>query len=85
MATGRETLQTILDARTAFTSTHGHEPTTMRLPVLMAWDLAKCGYQELGDLSVQMLQEGIDVLEDVGFDGMNVEIVRAVGRALDFA
>jgi hypothetical protein len=54
------------------------------LPVLMAYDLAKCGRQELGDVAGRIFKEGIDVLEKEGFHGMSVEIVRKRDAVLEF-
>ena len=51
----------------------------MKLPVLMAYDLAKCGRDQLGDLSGRVFKDGIRVFEKEGFHGMSVEIIRDRG------
>ena len=65
-------------------SKHGEAPRKMKLPVLMAYDLAKCGREELGEMAGRIFKDGIVVLEKEGFHGMNVEIVRNRDAALQF-
>lgn len=84
MPTGRETLHQIIDKEAEFFRTHGTAPRKMKLPVLMAYDLAKCGREELGDLSGRIFKDGIAVLEREGFHGMQVEIVRDRNATLQF-
>lgn len=84
MANGREALHAIIDAEAAFFQEHGCPPKVMKLPVLMAYDLAKCGYDDLGDLSGRIFKEGITVLEREGLHGMKVEIVRDGNATLQF-
>ena len=76
MATGTETLHQIIDAEADFFGQHGVPPTLLKLPVSMAYDLAKCRYNDLGELSGRIFRAGITVLENEGFHGMRVEIVR---------
>ncbi len=76
MATGREVLNQIIDKEAEFFNKHGEAPRKMKLPVLMAYDLAKCGRDELGEIAGRIFKDGIVVLEKEGFHGMNVEIVR---------
>ena len=76
MASGTEVLHQIIDQEAGFFQQHGKPPQKMKLPVLMAYDLAKCGRDELGDLSGRVFKDGITVFEKEGFHGMKVEIVR---------
>jgi hypothetical protein len=84
MSTGRETLNQIIDQEAEFFQRHGEPPHKIKLPVLMAYDLAKCGRDELGELAGRIFKDGIVVLEKEGFHGMNVEIVRNRDAALQF-
>ena len=84
MPSGREMLNQIIDQEAAFYQQHGHPPRKMKLPVLMAYDLAKCGRNEVGDLTGRVFMEGITVFEKEGFHGMSVEIVRDRNAALAF-
>ncbi len=76
MPSGREILDQIIDQEAAFFQQHGKSPRKLKLPVLMAYDLAKCGRNELGELSGRVFKDGIAVFEKEGFHGMSVEIVR---------
>jgi hypothetical protein len=84
MATGRETLNQIIDREAEFFQQHGNAPRKMKLPVLMAYDLAKCGRDELGELAGRIFKDGITVLEKEGFHGMNVEIIRKPDATPEF-
>ena len=84
MSTGRETLNQIIDREAEFFEQHGAAPRKMKLPVLMAYDLAKCGREELGELAGRVFKDGIAVLEREGFHGMSVEIIRNRDAALQF-
>ncbi len=84
MPTGRETLNQIIDKEAEFFKEKGEAPHKIRLPVLMAYDLAKCGRQELGELAGRIFKDGIAVLEKEGFHGMNVEIIRDRDAKLQF-
>jgi hypothetical protein len=84
MSTGRETLHHIIDEEAAFFERNGVPPRKMKLPVLMAYDLAKCGGEDLGDLSGRVFKDGINVFEKEGFHGMQVEIVRKHDAELAF-
>lgn len=83
MPSGREILHRIIDQEATFFQQHGKSPRKMKLPVLMAYDLAKCGRDELGDLSGRVFKDGITVFEKEGFHGMNVEIIRDRNAALE--
>lgn len=84
MPTGRETLHHIVDQEAEFFRRTGSVPKKIKLPVLMAYDLAKCGRDDLGDLSGRIFKDGITVLEEEGFHGMDVEIVRDSSATLEF-
>lgn len=84
MPSGREILDRIIDEEAAFFQQHGKPPRKIKLPVLMAYDLAKCGRDELGDLSGRVFKDGITAFEKEGFHGMDVEIVRDRNAALQF-
>ncbi len=84
MPSGREVLNQIIDREAAFFEQYGKPPRQMKLPVLMAYDLAKCGRNEVGDLSGKVFKDGITVFEKEGFHGMSVEIVRDRNAALEF-
>jgi hypothetical protein len=77
-------LHEIIDKEAEFFQQHSRAPKKVMLPVLMAYDLAKCGRQELGDVAGRIFKEGIDVLEKEGFHGMSVEIVRKPDAVLGF-
>lgn len=84
MSKGRETLHHIIDKEAEFFEQNGAPPRKIKLPVLMAYDLAKCGGEDLGDLSGRVFKDGIDVFEKEGFHGMQVEIVRKHDAELAF-
>jgi hypothetical protein len=84
MPSGREVLNQIIDREAEFFQQHGKSPSKMKLPVLVAYDLAKCGRNELGDLSGRVFKDGITVFEKEGFHGMSVEIVRDRNAKLEF-
>jgi hypothetical protein len=84
MPSGREALDRIIDQEAAFFLQHGKSPRKMKLPVLMAYDLSKCGRNEVGDLSGKIFMDGISAFEKEGFHGMSVEIVRERNAALEF-
>jgi hypothetical protein len=46
------------------------------MPVRVAYDLAKCGRNEIGEMSDRIFRDGIKVLEEEGFHGMKVQIIR---------
>ena len=84
MPSGREVLNQIIDQEAAFFQQHGKAPRKMKLPVLMAYDLAKCGRNEVGDLIGRVFMDGITVFEKEGFHGKDVEIVRDRNAVLEF-
>jgi hypothetical protein len=84
MPSGREALDQIIDGEAAFFKVHGTPPRKMKLPVLLAYDLAKCGRDQLGDLSGRVFKDGITVFEREGFHGMTVEIIRDRDANLEF-
>ena len=84
MPSGREVLDQIIDQEATFFQQHGKPPRKMKLPVLMAYDLAKCGREELGDLSGRVFKDGITVFEKEGFHGMSVEIIRDRNATVQF-
>ena len=84
MATGRETLHEIIDKEAEFFQQHGVPPRKIKLPVLVAYDLAKCGRDDLGELSGRIFKDGVSALEKEGFHGMQVEIVRDRAATLQF-
>lgn len=84
MANGRDVLHRIIDEEATFFQQHGTAPRKIKLPVLMAYDLAKCGRDDLGDLSGRVFKDGITVFEREGFHGMSVEIVRDRDATLKF-
>ena len=83
MPSGREMLNQIIDQEAAFFQQNGRAPRKMKLPVLMAYDLAKCGRNEVGDLIGKVFKDGITVFEKEGFHGMSVEIVRDRNAVLE--
>lgn len=62
MATGREALDALIDAEAQWAAANGKEPKKMKLPVLMAYDLAKCGRDDMGEISAQVFKDGIGLL-----------------------
>ncbi len=83
MLTGREVLNQIIDREAEFFQQNGCVPRKIKLPVMMAYDLAKCSRNEIGDLSGEVFMDGIKVFEEKGFHGMKVEIIRDVNSALE--
>lgn len=83
MPSGREVLDQIIDEEARFYEKNDMPPRKMKLPVLMAYDLSKCGRNEIGDLSGRVFMEGIVVFEKEGFHGMKVEIVRDRNAVLE--
>jgi hypothetical protein len=84
MPSGRQVLDQIIDREAELFEQYGTPPRKMKLPVLMAYDLAKCGREELGDLSGRVFKDGIGVFEKEGLHGMKVEILRDRNAALQF-
>ena len=84
MPSGREVLDQIIDQEANFFEKHGKPPKKIKLPVLMAYDLSKCGRDQLGDLSGRVFKDGITVFEKEGFHGMSVEIIRDRNAKLEF-
>lgn len=84
MPSGREVLHQIIDQEANFFQQHGKPPRKMKLPVLMAYDLAKCGREDLGDLRGRVFMDGIAAFEKEGFHGMSVEIIRDRNAPLEF-
>jgi hypothetical protein len=82
-STGRDTLNQIIDKEAEFFEQHGKAPEKIKLPVLMAYDLAKCGREELGELAGRIFKDGIVILEQGGFHGMKVEIIRKRDAVLE--
>ncbi len=73
---GTEVLDAILNAQADYVAVHGKEPTTLHLPLLQAFDLAKLGREGLGDLAQTSILDGVCALEGRKFFGMNVRLVR---------
>lgn len=84
MPSEREVLHKIIDQEAAFFQQHGKPPRKVKLPVLMAYDLAKCGREDLGELSGRVFKDGITAFEKEGFHGMAVEIIRDRDAVLEF-
>jgi len=84
MATGREALHALIDAEAEWAAANGKEPTKLRLPVRMAYDLAKCGRDDMGEMSARVFKEGIVVFEQEGLHGLNVQIIRRPDANLEF-
>ena len=84
MPSGREALDQIIDQEANFFQQHGKPPRKMKLPILLAYDLAKCGRDQFGDLSGRVFKDGITVFEKEGLHGMAVEIIRDRNAALEF-
>jgi hypothetical protein len=84
MKTGRETLDEIIDKEADFYNEHRKSPHKIKLPVLMAYDLAKCGRDELGEVAGRVFKEGIKAFEQEGFHGLKVEILYDVNAQLQF-
>jgi hypothetical protein len=74
----------LIDAQVQWAADNGKEPRKMKLPVRMAWDLAKCGRDEMGEISDRVRKDGIEVFEKEGLHGLNVEIVRRSDAQLQF-
>ena len=82
MASGTETLDLILGFAADWANTHSRDPQTIFLPVRMAWDLAKCRREDLGDLSGKVMKHGISAFETDGLLGLKVKIVREKNASL---
>ncbi|MGD0768093.1 MAG: hypothetical protein ABSB42_07860 [Tepidisphaeraceae bacterium] len=70
-----ETWHSIIDAEAAFHDEHGHPPKKLKLPVRLAYQLAKLPRDQF-ELSELIAKEGIDVIEEKGLLGVSVEIMR---------
>jgi hypothetical protein len=66
----------IIDAEAAFHSEHGSPPTVLKLPILLAYDLAKLRRDVMGDLADRVMRDGVKVYEEHGLLGVKVELVR---------
>jgi hypothetical protein len=73
---GLQVLHQIIDTEADYFAHHGSPPQLLKLPVRLAFDLAKLGPEHLGDLAGKILHRGIQVLEEEGLLGMKVQIVR---------
>ena len=73
----------ILDAWQNHLKAGNSEPSTLKLPLLKAYDLCKLGREELGDLSQHLLLYGPRCLEESGFYGLRV-IITLEGDAISF-
>jgi len=76
MRDGLKVLHAIIDAEARYASERGEPPKLLKLPVLLAYDLAKLGREHMGELSGKILKDGVRVLEQEGLLGMKVKIVR---------
>lgn len=66
----------IIDAEAEYNAAHGEPPKMLKLPLRLAYDLAKLAPEGLGDLSTRLLKEGIRALEKEPLFGMKVQLVR---------
>src|SRR6266446_10187143 len=69
---GLNVLHRIIDKEAAFFSEHGKPPRSLRLPVSLAYELAKLGRDHLGELSAKIIHKGITALQEEGLLGMSV-------------
>ncbi len=72
---GVELLHSIIDAARAYLSQQGQPPSLLRLPFDEAYELAKLGRDQLGDLSGEIIKTGVRALEEQGLLGMKVRLV----------
>ena len=72
MPNARDVLYKIIDREEEFFRQHHRSPRKVKLPVLMAYELAKCGRDELGDVGGRVFKDGIAAFEETGFHGMQV-------------
>jgi hypothetical protein len=72
---GVAVLHGIIDGEAAYFAAHGKSPKVLRLPIQQAFELAKLGREHLGDLTGQIVKEGVRVLERDGLLGMKVKLV----------
>lgn len=84
MAGGRETFELILEGAANWANEHGKDPKVIKLPVGMAYDLAKCGKDDLGELSGKVFKNGVKEFEKQGLLGLKVKIIRKSGTLLEF-
>jgi hypothetical protein len=84
MATGREALDNLIQSAADWANTNDKDPKVILLPMLMAYDLAKCRRDDLGDLSRKVMKKGIGVFEKDGLLGLKVRIIRKNDAVLDF-
>jgi hypothetical protein len=75
LVTGDEAMEGIIEALKAFHRKNpSRKPTRLQMPWGLAFDLAKLGRIELGDLADQIITDGIAALETQGFKGLRVSI-----------
>ena len=65
----------IIDAEADYFIKNGGPAKVLKLPILLAYDLAKLGREHLGDLAGHIAKSGIRVLEKEGLLGMKVRLV----------
>lgn len=66
----------IIDQIAEYDEQHGAPPSTLKLPVRVAWHLAKLSPEHLGLLADDVLNEGIVAFEEAGLLGLKVTLVR---------
>ncbi len=79
-----ELWHSIIDAEAAYEAEHGNPPKKLKLPVQLAYDLAKLGHEQLGELWGRVMKSGIVVFEEEGLLGVSVEIVRDASTQFSF-
>ena len=66
----------IIDAEAEYLNQHGQPPTTLHLPILQAYELAKLCDDVMGDLAASVMKDGVKVYEEVGLLGVTVKLAR---------
>lgn len=67
-------LHRLIDAQATFAVAQGHPPHLLKLPILLAYQLAKLGHDHLGSLSEVLILKGVQALEETGILGMRVQL-----------
>lgn len=72
--TGLEVRDMLHEKIKDYLRTNHKPPKLIRLPVLLAHDLSKCGLNELGPLAEKIATEGIGALVKYGYQGHPVKL-----------
>jgi hypothetical protein len=81
---GLRVLHGIIDAQAEYVTKHGKPPRLLKLPLPLAYDLAKLGRDHLGELSGEVIRDGVGAFEEHPLLGMKVKLVRNGAKGFSF-